>query len=261
MTNNHSAGAPDYKVPGLERGLAILTLFNQRVRSLSAADIARRLGIPRSTAYRLVVTLEALGFLEASGNGHEYRLGRGVLRLGFEYLASQEMVDLCHPILAQLTTAIGYPCNLAIRDGRDVVYVARALAPNSLTGAMNVGARLPAHATLIGRLLLSELSLAELRALYPEEALEASSENTPRTVAALHQLLQQDRRQACLVGENYFENGYSSVAAPVRDHAQRIAAVISAIIPSSSIAPEQLEPLTSAVGGSAQQLSALLRRA
>ncbi len=249
----------DYKVPGLERGLAILTLFDQHTRALSASEIARRLSLPRSTVYRIVVTLESLGFLELNGANHEYSLGRGVLRLGFEYLASQEMVDLCQPILYRLAETIGFPVNLAILDERSVVYVARALVPNSLTGAMNVGSRLPAHVTTVGRLLLSDLSLEQLRELYPEKTLEVSSANTPTTVEALYQLISESKSQDTLVGESYFEDGYTSVAAVVRDKTGQIVSVVSAIIPSSSLDETQRDFLKTQVALSAQELSARLK--
>ncbi len=256
---NHKKEQQDYKVPGLERGLAILTLFDQHTRALSASEIARRLSLPRSTVYRIVVTLESLGFLELNGVNHEYSLGRGVLRLGFEYLASQEMIELSQPILTRLAETIGFPVNLAILDQRNVVYVARALVPNSLTGAMNVGSRLPAHATTVGRLLLSDYSLEQLKERYPESELEASSANTPQNVEALYELVRQSKAKNVLIGESYFEDGYTSVAACVRDKSGQIASVISAIIPSSSIDQGQGEYLSAEVSKSAKALAERLK--
>ncbi|MFT4465586.1 MAG: IclR family transcriptional regulator [Sodalis sp. (in: enterobacteria)] len=169
-----------------------------------------------------------------------------------------ELVDLCQPVLAQLANAINYRCNLAIRDERAVVYIARAPAPNTLIGAMNVGSCLPAHGTVVGRILLSELSLEALRALYPEPALERFSPETPHDVESLYALLQRDRLAESVVGESYFESGYSSIAAPVRDHTRDIVAVISTIIPSSFIDPAQSEHLLQAVRRSASTFSTLL---
>ena len=73
-----------YIVPGLERGLLLLCEFSRRNRTLTAPELARRLALPRSTIFRLLTTLETMGFVTRSGN--EYRLGMSVLRLGFEYL-------------------------------------------------------------------------------------------------------------------------------------------------------------------------------
>src|SRR5437868_5979373 len=76
-----------YIVPGLERGLRLLQLFTRQRRTLGAPEISKALGVPRSTVFRLIQTLEEMGFLERAANG-EYQLGAAILRVGFEYLAS-----------------------------------------------------------------------------------------------------------------------------------------------------------------------------
>lgn len=104
-----------YIVPGLERGLLLLCEFSRKDRTLTAPELARRLKLPRSTIFRLLTTLEAMGFV--TRNGNEYRLGMAVLRLGFEYLASLELTELGQPLLNRLCDEIRYPCNLVVRDG------------------------------------------------------------------------------------------------------------------------------------------------
>ena len=179
-----------YIVPGLERGLLLLCEFSRKNRTLSAPELARRLKLPRSTIFRLLTTLETMGFVTRLGN--EYRLGMAVLRLGFEYLASLELTELGQPLLNHLCDEIRYPCNLVVRDGRSIVYVAKVSPSTLLTSTVNVGTRLPAHATVLGRILLQDLSLGDLRELYPEEHLEQFSPNTPKTVLELFDLVQSD---------------------------------------------------------------------
>ncbi len=162
-----------YIVPGLERGLLLLCEFTRSNRTLTAPELARRLALPRSTIFRLLTTLETMGFVTRSGN--EYRLGMSVLRLGFEYLASLELTELGQPLLARLCDRVNYPSNLVVRDGRSIVYVAKVSPPSVFSSAVNVGTRLPAHATVLGRILLEDLSLSELRELFPEDHLEQNS--------------------------------------------------------------------------------------
>ena len=76
-----------YIVPGLERGLRLLCEFSHKDRVLSAPELARRLKVPRSTVFRLLTTLEVMGFIERVDGGRDFRLGMAVLRLGFEYLS------------------------------------------------------------------------------------------------------------------------------------------------------------------------------
>jgi DNA-binding IclR family transcriptional regulator len=247
-----------YQVPGLERGLRLLCEFDRHNRHLSAPELARRLNVPRSTVFRLLTTLERMGFVERNQGGRDYRLGMAVLRLGFEYLASLELTELGRPLLERLRDEIGYACNLVVRDGRSIVYVAKSVTPNALVSSVNVGTRLPAHATVLGRVLLEDLSLSALRDLYPEEHLEVFSENTPRTVVELFDMVQQDRARGYVLGEGFFEARISTVAAPVRDQSGHIVSALGATIPSPHVEPDQLDQIVRRVRESADELSRLL---
>ena len=99
--------------------------------------------------------------------------------------------------------------------------MAKVTPPTPLTSSVRVGTRLPAHATLLGRILLADLSLPELRALYPEEHLEGHSPNTPKTVIELFDLVQSDRERGHVAGAGFYESSISTIAAPVRDHSAR----------------------------------------
>ncbi|HEX8595024.1 MAG TPA: IclR family transcriptional regulator [Pseudomonas sp.] len=248
-----------YLVPGLERGLMLLSEFTRDTPALTAPQLAKRLDVPRATVYRLLMTLENLGFVKRSETGHEYRLGLGVLRLGFEYVASLDITELGQPILHRLAELINYPCNIAVLDERSVVYIARALPPTSLTSAMSIGARLPAHATVVGRILLQDKSLAQLQTLYPEDPLEAYSPDTPGNAAQLYELLQRDKQQSYVMGEGYFEPAFSSVAAPVRSRSGEIIAVLGVMVPSAHIDRERLDTIVQSVCLSAAELTQLMR--
>ena len=245
-----------YIVPGLERGLLLLCEFSRRNRTLIASELARCLALSRSTIFRLLTTLETMGFVTRSGN--EYRLGMSVLRLGFEYLASLELTELGQPLLARLCDRVNYPSNLVVRDGRSIVYVAKVSPPSVFSNAVNVGTRLPAHATVLGRILLEDLSLAELRELYPEEHLEQHSPCTPKTVMALFDLVQADRQRGFVSGEGFFESAISTVAAPVRDQSGGIVAALGVTIPTAQIGHVNFEELLNQVRRSADELSRLL---
>ncbi|MNM89530.1 Pca regulon regulatory protein [compost metagenome] len=225
---------------------------------MSAAELARRLKVPRSTVFRLLATLEMLGFVERADGGRDFRLGMAVLRLGFEYLASLELTELGRPLLERLRDEIGYPTNLVVRDGRSIVYVAKAVSPRPFASSVNVGTRLPAHATVLGRVLLEDLSLAELRALYPETQLEVFSDSTPRTVDALFAIVQRDRERGYVLQEGFFESSISTIAAPVRDRTGKVVAALGATIPAAHIDPEQLDAMVEKVRSTAGELSRLL---
>jgi DNA-binding IclR family transcriptional regulator len=222
-----TAGGSRYAVPGLERGLNILRLFNRSRRAISPPDMARELGIPRSTVFRLVQTLEAMGFLERVENGHDYALGAAVLTLGFEYLGSLDLVELTGPVLARLRDRTGGSAHLAIRRGTEVIYLSRHASRAAISSSVNVGTALPAHATVMGRVMLADLSDGELRALYAGQALTRFTDQTPTSLAALRALLEEDRRRGYAASTAFFERGVSAVAAPVRDRTGRVVAAIN----------------------------------
>ncbi|MCG7403417.1 MULTISPECIES: IclR family transcriptional regulator [Caballeronia] len=236
-TEEADNGEPTYIVPGLERGLKILTEFSPREPVLGAPELSRRLGIPRTTVFRLLQTLESLGFLERADKDRNYRLGVAVLRLGFEYLSSLELTDLGLPIIEALRDATGLTSHILIRDGRDVVFVAKAQshAPIFSSVKVNVGTRLPAHATTHGHVLMGDLSLDELRALYPEAHLERFTTSTPETVEELFERVKEDAERGYATSQSSFERGISVVTAPVRNDTGRIVAVITTTIPRPEI--------------------------
>lgn len=243
-----------YNVPGLERGLKILQLFDRNNRVLTGAEVSRALKIPRTTAFRLAQTLERLGFLEREGDG--FRIGPAVMRLGFEYIASLEITELARPVLERLRDESGFSTQLVIRDGRDVVVVLRAASQSMFASNVSVGTRFPAHATILGRALLCEHTDEQLAALFPERALPAYSQNTPKTVAELKGLLKEDRARGYVTSEGFFERGISAIAAPVRDQSARIVAAVSITAQRPTLEPKDLrERLIRQVRDAAAELS------
>jgi DNA-binding IclR family transcriptional regulator len=249
-----------YLVPGLERGLRILAQFTTREPVLSAPELSRRIGIPRTTTFRLLQTLQSLGFLERANDDRSFKLGVGVLRLGFEYLNSLELTDLATPILEWLRDATGYSAHLLIRDGRDVVFVAKAQAVNPVFNSVrvHVGSRLPAHATLHGHVLMGDLTPSELRELYPEAQLERFTPHTPANTDELFQRIAQLAKQGYGISQESYERGISAISAPVRNAQGRIVAAITVTVLRSDLEQAERVSLTAAVCGAALDLSARL---
>jgi DNA-binding IclR family transcriptional regulator len=259
--DEESAGGSTYLVPGLERGLRILAEFSAREPVLGAPELSKRIGIPRTTTFRLLQTLEALGFLERVNGDRHFRLGVAVLRLGFEYLSSLELTDVGTPILERLRDATGLSAHLLIRDQRDVVFVAKAQTHDPMFSSVkvHVGTRLPAHATVHGQVLMGDLGYDELRQLYPEPQLERFTDRTPATVEELNERVRESAALGYAVSEASFERGISVVTAPVRDQTGRIVAALTVTVPRSDIGEAgEREPLITAVCSAAVDLSTRL---
>jgi len=240
-----------YLVPGLERGLRLLQLFRPGRTEIAAPEIARELELPRTTAFRLLQTLEALEFVERSSSG-AWRLGPAVLRLGFEFVASQDVAEHGREVVERLCTDTGASSQLAIRDGRELVVVLKRNPSSTFVSNVQVGTRMPAHATVLGRLLLQD---TDLRELYPEGRLKQYTPHTPRNIAELERLIAQDRARGYAVSESAYETGISAVAAPVRNHEQRVIAAVSVIVPQARLDAKRRDALIQKAVAAATEIS------
>ena len=244
-----------YTVPGLQRGLQLLAQFNQHTRELNGAELARRLALPRASVFRLLQTLEQMGFVERVGESSNYRLGIAVLRLGFEYLASMDLAERGNPVLNALSATSGLSAHLVVRDGTEVVFVAKSAGNSGLLSAIQVGARLPAHATVLGRVLLGQITQPALELLYAQTPLTAFTAQTPTTLAALQTKIDDAAAQGFAVSHGGYESGISTVAAPVFDENQQITAAVSLTVPASRIDAARLPALIKLVCEAAARLS------
>lgn len=247
-----------YNVPALERGLMLLSQFNRDTKTLSAPALAKRLGIPKSTVFRLLATLERMGFVQRMEGGNHYQLDIGVLRLGFEYLASLELTELGKPVLENLSRKTGLASQLIVRDGQSAVFIAKVAPPTPYSSSVTIGTRLPAHATIIGQMLLAALSFEQLKNLYSEGNLKQYSPNTPSTVQELYKVSQTMFDKGYGISEGQFEQAISTIAAPVLGAEGKIVAAMSVTATSSNFDPSKVDNMREQTIEAAAELSALL---
>src|SRR5436190_3284007 len=148
----------------LERGLAILSAFKAGTPELGISELARGLGLTRSTSHRYVATLARLGYLQQNPSTRKYRLGPRVVDLGLSAINSMELREISAPHLQQLSDETGHTVNMAILDGSDIVYIERCRTSGpgqrEIDLALHVGSRLPAYCTSMGKVLLANLEPA-----------------------------------------------------------------------------------------------------
>ncbi len=230
-----------YIVPALERGLRLLRGFSRETPAKGLGEIAAATGLPRATAFRLVRTLEALGYLRRVEGTKTYRLGPAVLSLGFEYLASVDLPEIAGPALEGLRDRTGASAHLAIRDRDEIVYLCRHASRSALTSNIRVGTRLAAHGSSMGRVLLADLPPEELTALYLGHAFRRYTDQTPTSLDELRAMLDDDAKRGYVLSRSFHERGVVSVAAPVRDTTGQAVAAINITAADNSIAAGALE--------------------
>ncbi|WP_323765159.1 IclR family transcriptional regulator [Marinovum sp.] len=249
-----------YLVPGLIRGFAVLDIFAADRPELTLSEIARALDLSRSAAFRTVYTLAHLGFLLHDARRQTYALGPAVLRLGHGYMASRELVQIALPEIERLRDDTEWSTHLGVRDGRSVLYMLRVASRTGMGSIVHVGSRLPAAATTMGRVLLTDLDEDSLVALYRDEQYDHAPSGTPQSMATLLEQWRADRGREVVVQLGSFERGMASVAAPIRDLSGGIVGAINAT--RAIEVPEAPDArLIEAVTGCARAISRHLGRA
>jgi IclR family pca regulon transcriptional regulator len=240
----------------LTRGLSILASFRGQKPLLGIADLSRSLGYQPSTTHRYVATLVHLGYLEQDAATRKYRLGPQVLDLGLAVINSMELRAVAAPYLRQLSDETGHTVNMAIRDGADIVYVERSRnrreGQREIDLDLNVGARLPAYCTSMGKVLLADLPDDEVLALLAGVTLRQRGPNTVTNPAALLKELVKVREEGLAVNNEELAYGLRSIAAPIRDRSGEAVAAINLAVHGSMGATSMRD----VVGG----LSPALRR-
>ena len=230
LHKNHES----YFVPGLQRGLLVLEALAAARRPLTVTELGRTLGLSRSSTFRLTYTLAQMGFIEAGEGSKVFRLGPRVLNIGFAYLASQDLIELARIDLETLRNNTNVSAHLSIRDNREVLYLSCVQSRSGFLSNMNVGTRLPAYATPMGWLLLSDLSSRELAALFASDAFEPLTALTPRTVQDLANRIAESVARGYVISRGIIESGGSSISAPVFDKAGLVVAAIDISGPDSA---------------------------
>ena len=229
---------PDF-IEALARGLDVIRAFGPNRSTMTLSEVAAATGLARPTARRMLLTLEALGYVRAAQGG--FALTPRILELGMAYIGSINLWDIARPYMEELVGQTGESSSIAQLDGSDIVYVARVAVPKIITIAVTIGTRFPALQTSLGKVLLAELAPDEL-----EQVLALPSRSG---IAPLWRPETGERdRVLCEVGargwalaDEHLAYGIRSIAAPLRDGTDRVVAALNV---STHAAETSIETLT-----------------
>jgi IclR family pca regulon transcriptional regulator len=200
-------------IESLERELAVLEVFSAQNPSLTLSEVARLTGASRPTARRILLTLKALGYVRL--DDRRFSLTPKVLNFGWSYFDSLALEEAVQPILNDLVGQIDESCSIASLSLPDIVYFARAHTRRIMTVSGRVGARMPAHATAIGHVLMAHLPEPELEAYLETEALQSYTERTITNPEKLRERLREVRAQGWALVDQQLETGLRAIAAPI----------------------------------------------
>lgn len=224
----------DY-IAGMAKGLAVLESFDTERQRLNATLAAQRAGLTRAAARRHLLTLAHLGYLESDGS--YFWLAPKVLRFSGSYLASARLPRLVQPTLNRLAAQTGESFSAVVLDGDQVVIIARSGSHRLLAYGLHLGARLPAHATSTGRVLLAAKSRSEFAAWMKGRELPRLTAHTTVDARKFRGLIDEARQQDWCVASEEHELGVHALAIPLRNMDGRTVAALNVVA-----APQRLEP-------------------
>lgn len=204
----------------------VLKSFTTENRDWGVSDLARHLGIAKSTAHRLLATLTDEGLLEQEALSGRYRLGLAVFDLAAAGM-STDLHEAALPAMSELRNRSGETVQVAVLDSREVVYVERLDSPHTLRLFLEVGRRNWAHCTGCGKALLAFSSRDVVDRVLKGWDLPAITPHTLTEHSELRSALEKAKRQGHAWNRHESEVGVVSVAAPIRDASQRTVAAIS----------------------------------
>jgi DNA-binding IclR family transcriptional regulator len=224
-------------VQSVDRALTILELL-ARDGEAGVTEIAAGLGVHKSTAFRLLVTLEVHRLVEQVGDRGRYRLGVGNLRLAGATTARLDLVTEARPVCRQLAADTGETVNITVRSETSALYLDQVAGSSALQSHNWVGQHIPLHATSNGKVLLSELSDVELKAALRE--LPRFTDATIVARARLRDELAKVREDGYALAVDELELGLTAAAAPIRSAHGDIIASMSISGPTFRLDDERL---------------------
>jgi IclR family transcriptional regulator, KDG regulon repressor len=216
---------------GLRRGLRALDLLAEDDGGLGVVDVAKRLGVDKSQASRMLRTLADHGLAERDPDSRAYRLGPRL----FAYAAlvsERRLLRLTPPVLERLVHELGERAHLSVLDGASVLTLLSHSPPHAVQAAGWTGRSVPAYCTAAGRSLLADHDAGALRALLSATELVALGPNTVTSIEELHDRIAEAAARGYATTDEELEPGLSAVAAPVRRFDGRIVGAINVSGPS-----------------------------
>jgi DNA-binding IclR family transcriptional regulator len=234
----------------------LLKVFRSREKELGVSELARRLGLGKSSVHRMLGTLAGEGLIEQNPETGNYRLGIVMFELGEAVRVHLDLHTAVGPVLASLREQTRETCQVGVLDGYEVVYVDRLESPQTLRLFTETGRRVPAHCTSSGKVLLAHLAAGPRDRLLHAMPLPAL---TPRTIidpAELEAELARVRRRGWAEAVDEREFGVTSIAVPIQDRRGQVVAALSIGAPTarlSGVARKRLAPVLVEAGEAASR--------
>jgi DNA-binding IclR family transcriptional regulator len=235
----------------------LMKAFSEQQVEIGVSDLARRLGVAKSTVHRLAVTLCADGMLEQNPDSGKYRLGIALFRLGSLVRRRMTVSNEARPLLRELREKVNETVHLAVLDGSEIMYVYNLESTQAIRMRSDVGVRKPAYCTAEGQAILA-FQAPDVVERVVRDGLAARTPQTITDAGEFKRALELIRQRGCAIEDEESEIGMRCIAAPLRNDAGEVVAAIGLAGPVSRLSKKALSSFIPHVIETAAAISARL---
>jgi IclR family transcriptional regulator, acetate operon repressor len=222
---NCARGERGSLIQSLDRGMIILEAVGRSRNPVRLTELAELLGIDRSNAFRLASTLKRRGFLACPDGRKDYILGPSVWRLSRKYDWSKMLIRVCHENLKSLAAQSGETAHLAVREGRQALFIDHVTSNHPISVSGQTGEMVPLYCSAHGKALLADHKLTQLQARFGTVPLEAHTSHTIVSLDRLAAECAEIKVKGYAVDDQEYVEGIRCVAAPIRTKGAVVASI------------------------------------
>lgn len=246
--------ASDNNVQSIDRALDIIEVLSQENEGLGVTEIAGRIGLPKSTAHRIIATMADRGYINKTDKG-TYKIGLKLIEAVSCYINGLELQTEARPYVARITAELGLTSHLGVLDGDQVVYIEKMDVFSSVRMYSQIGVRVHAYSCSLGKCLLSNYSSQQVRKIMANCSFIKFTKKTLGSVDALIADLDRVRSRGWAIDDEEAETGHRCIGAPIYDYRGDIISAISASGPTSILTEDRIEPVALYVRKQALEIS------
>ena len=252
---NETKSAAVRTVKSAERVLDLLEAVGASADGATFVRLSSELGIPKSSLHGLLEVLRNREYLELDIKSRTYKLGVRIWETGFAFQSQHDALKVAQQVLQFIAAEVNETAQYAKLVGSENVYLAKVDSTHALRLQSDVGTRLSAHATGIGKAILSRLSDDDVRSRFQSEKLEIFTPNTLPTISALLRDLEITRQRGFSIDNEEYTAGVFCIAVPVFDRTGSASTAISVSVPITRATPSGLARILATLAEASVKLS------
>jgi DNA-binding IclR family transcriptional regulator len=217
------------KIKSIEKALCLLELLSDNKKEMGITEIGKELHMGISTIYRILTTLKCRGYIVQNQQTSKYMLGAKLFILGCKVQNTTNLIKLVTPFLQRLSQNIDETINFAILEDRETICLSKIESKEILKAGIEVGTKVAAHCTSLGKVLLAFLPEQEFLMLYSDnnEKLPTFTPNSISSVEELKKCLKKIKKQGYAIDEEEFKIGVNCLGVPIINNEGKAIASIS----------------------------------